>query len=91
MNCPVRSQGGGVYIYGSSAVVSFTNCDIYDNDGGYHVSLCPAEFHGPHGSSFKEVSLRSQGGGVIVYYATATFTDCEIYSNTAASTVSLHP
>ena len=28
---------------------------------------------------------RSQGGGVAVYYGTATFNDCEIYDNTASS------
>ena len=54
--CPSRSQGGGFYIYGSSAVVSFTNCDIYDNEIDVYVSLCPAEFHGPHGSSFPELT-----------------------------------
>ena len=57
--CPSRSQGGGFYIYGSSAVVSFTNCDIYDNEIDVYVSLCPAEFHGPHGRISKRCPFQS--------------------------------
>ena len=57
MNYPSRSQGGGVYV-GSGAVVSFSGCEIYDNEAtGNYVSFCPAPFHGPHGSSFQEMSL----------------------------------
>ena len=57
MNCPSRSQGGGVYV-DSGAVVSFSGCEIYDNEAtGYYVSFCPTPFHGPHGSSFPELTL----------------------------------
>ena len=46
----------------------------------YAAARCAA-FHGPHGSSFQEVSSRSQGGGVYVSGTASTFTNCYIYSN----------
>ena len=53
------SQGSGVYVSGGTA--AFSNCDIHDNTAGY-VSFCPAaRFHGPHGSTFQEVSLTLAG------------------------------
>ena len=55
MNCPSRSQGGGVCV-DSGAVVSFSGCDIHDNEA-YYVRLCLAPFHGPHGRRFPELTL----------------------------------
>ena len=52
--CPSRSQGGGVSVYAGTA--TFTNCEIFENTASSSVCLCPAPFHGPHGSSFQEVS-----------------------------------
>ena len=51
-------NGGGAYV-GSGAVVSFSGCAIHDNTASY-VSFCLAPFHGPHGSSFQELSPRAR-------------------------------
>ena len=70
-------------MYVNVGTATFTNCEIFENTADGPVCLCPAPFHGPHGSSSRKRPSRSQGGGVYVYGAVVNFDGCNIYSNTA--------
>ena len=93
-NCPpvCAQHDAGVHIEGSSTVVEFNGCNIYDNEAAYVSHLpSPAVTAIPagHGRPFRELSLcvcaQYGGGGVRINGGDVTFSNCEIYSNTAGS------
>ena len=83
------SQGGGVIITGSSAVVSFTDCDIYSNTASGDVRLAQPHSMDPMKSCAlqKRSPHAPQGGGVYCSSGTLFLTDTTFISNTAASDV----
>ena len=87
-----------MYVYDATATKTgcsllLFRCEIHSNTANY-VRNCPAPFHGPNGCPMEDISRRcpsrSQGGGVYVYYGTATLTTCQVYNN-AVLYVSLCP
>ena len=87
MRCPIW-QGGGVYIRGSSTVVTITLTSIYQNTASY-VSFLPVLNQGPTTTPpWKNFPGNhpngSQGGGVYIEGSSiVNINDCAIHNNQA--------